>query len=103
MTHTGYGITVEAASEAEAAERGLAAMEAERPDVQWFEVPLHVEDLGDGLWDVVLRKRIALIKKAPVADRPFGLPVDMGAFGAMRGGTPAERRVYAVIAMQLRP
>ena len=56
MTPVGYSDFVEAADEASAIATAMEALEAR--GITPFETPLYVEDLGDGSFEVVLRRRI---------------------------------------------
>jgi hypothetical protein len=53
----GYSLTVVAPDQTAAIVRAVDKL-AETKGVIGYEVPLYIEDLGDGAWEVVLRPRI---------------------------------------------
>lgn len=101
MTHTGYSTFVRAQSEAEAVEQALDVLEAERA-LQFHEVPILVEDLGDDEWEVVMRVRVSDRPGSPshVADQRYALgPVLLDTSDL----TPAARAAVETVQASLVP
>ena len=61
---TGYSNFVQADDEAAAIAKAMTALEAK--GITPYEVPLYVEDLGEGEFEVVLRKRVSALPKTRI-------------------------------------